>query len=129
MDHVVTRSAIALTAAAASLLAAACSTASAPHPAPEPGYITGVLTRAGGPAPRSPVPLPGHVTATGPADSGVAAADRGGRFRLVLAPGVYRLTGRSPLINSGHQICLAGHPVRVRPGKVTAAVRVICSVR
>ena len=128
MGHVIARAAIALTAAAASLLAA-CSTTSASHPAPEPGYITGVLTRVGGPAPGSAVPLPGHVTATGPTDSGVAAAGRGGRFRLVLAPGVYHLTGRSPLINSGHLICVADHPVRVRSGKVTAAVKVICSIR
>ncbi len=91
--------------------------------------MTGVLVRVGGPAPGSPVPVPGHVTATSPADSSVAAADRGGRFRLVLAPGVYHLTGRSPLIDSGTQICLAEHLVRVRSGKVTAGVAVICSIR
>jgi hypothetical protein len=74
------------------------------------------------------VPLPGQVTATGPADSNAAAAGRGGHFRIVIAPGVYHLTGRSPLIDSSHQACLADHPVAVRSGKVTAGVRVICSI-
>src|SRR5690348_16872419 len=70
--------------------------------------VTGALMRVGGPAPGSPVPLPGTITARAATGrSFTATAGRNGRFRLSLPPGAYRVTGRSPLIQSGQVACAA----------------------
>ena len=70
-----------------------------------PGYrqtVQGTFVRVGGPAPGSPFPLPGTITAravTG--ETFTATAGRDGRFKLSLPRGTSRVTGRSPLMQSG----------------------------
>ena len=92
--------------------------------------VTGKFVRVGGPAPGSPVPLPGTITArsvTG--QKFTATATRNGRFELFLPPGRYRVTGRSPLMQSGQMICGATTGLRVTRGKAAGPVTVICSIR
>lgn len=92
--------------------------------------VSGAFMRVGGPAPGSPVPLPGTITAR--ADTGetfTATAGRNGRFRLSLPPGAYRVTGRSPLIQSGHVACAAANDLHVTRGERTGPVTVVCSIR
>ncbi len=57
-----------------------------------------------------------------------AKADRSGRFRLTLPPGVYTLTGHSPLISSGKQLCAAGGRLRVSGTLPPRSIQVICSI-
>jgi hypothetical protein len=85
--------------------------------------------RVGGPAPGSPVPLPGTITAR--AATGrtfTATAGRDGRFTLSLPPGAYRVTGRSPLIQSGRTACPAAVDLHVTRGKRALHVTVVCSI-
>ena len=94
------------------------------------GTVTGRLLRIGGPAPGSPVPLPGMVTATAPGGhpSSTVSVGKNGQFTIRNLPvGRYRLTGTSPLIDSGHATCRAAHSVRVRTARVSRA-DVICSI-
>jgi hypothetical protein len=92
--------------------------------------VTGTLLRVGGPAPGAPAPLTGTVTAAdGAGGHFTATAGRDGRFRLSLPPGTYRLTGHSPLIDSGAGLCTASRPAYVTRGKPVPPVRVICPVR
>ncbi|HEX9033067.1 MAG TPA: hypothetical protein VF834_14600 [Streptosporangiaceae bacterium] len=89
-----------------------------------------MLLRVGGPAPGAPVPLPGHVTAA-PVPAGsphTFPVPATGEYKIRLAPGTYRLTGTSPLIQSGSQTCRAAHLIRVRSGRTTAGVKIICSI-
>jgi hypothetical protein len=94
------------------------------------GTVTGRLLRVGGPAPGSPVPLPGSVTAAGPGGhpSGTVSVGKDGWFTIRNLPvGRYWLTGTSPLIGSGRATCRAVAAVRVRTGHVSRA-DVICSI-
>lgn len=97
-----------------------------------PGYqqaVPGTFVRVGGPAPGSPVALPGTITAravTGQTFS--ATAGQNGRFILSLPPGSYRLTGRSPLMQSGQMTCPATAELRVTRGKSAKPVTVVCSI-
>jgi hypothetical protein len=97
-----------------------------------PGYqqaVRGTFVRVGGPPPGSPFPLPGTITARA-ATGGTftATADRNGRFTLSLPLGRYHVTGRSPLIGSGHAICAASAELHVTRGKATRPVTVVCSI-
>jgi hypothetical protein len=89
-----------------------------------PGYhqtVPGRFVRAGGPAPGSPVPLPGTITArTATGETFTATAGRVGRFTLSLPPGTYRVTGRSPLMQSGQMICAATAELHVSPVSLRA---------
>ena len=92
--------------------------------------VTGRFVRAGGPAPGSPIPLSGTITAR--AASGqtfTATAGSNGRFKLSLPPGSYRVTGRSPQMQSGQMICGATARLRIAQGKAAAPVTVVCSIR
>jgi hypothetical protein len=97
-----------------------------------PGYrqiVPGTFVRVGGPAPGPPYPLPGTITAratTG--ETFMAAADQNGHFKLALPPGIYRLTGRSPLMQGGQMVCAATAEVRVTREKFTGHVTVVCSI-
>lgn len=97
-----------------------------------PGYhqaVSGTFMRVGGPAPGSPFPLPGTITAraaTGETFTATAGPD--GRFKLWLPSGAYRVTGRSPLMQSGQMICPATAELHVARGKPARPVTVICSV-
>jgi hypothetical protein len=97
-----------------------------------PGYhqiVPGTFVRVGGPAPGSPFPLPGTITAravTG--ETFTATAGKNGRFKLSLPSGSYHLTGRSPLMQSGQMICAATAELRVTRNKPAGSVTVVCSV-
>ncbi len=97
-----------------------------------PGYhqaVSGRFVRVGGPAPGSPFPLPGTITAraaTGGTFTATAGPD--GRFTLSLPPGAYRVTGRSPLMQSGQMICAATAELHVSRGKPARPVIVVCSI-
>lgn len=98
----------------------------------DPGYhqtVPGVFVRAGGPAPGSPVPLPGTITArTATGKTFTATAGRDGRFTLWLPPGAYQVTGRSPLMQSGQMICAATAELQVARGQPARHVTVVCSI-
>jgi hypothetical protein len=116
-----------MTSLAAGSLLTGCASGAASAAAP--GTVVGQFIRVGGPAPGSPVPLPGVVVT---ADSGgtrhEVAVGRNGWFRLSLPAGHYRLTGYSPLIGSGKVGCRAEHVIRVAAGKTTRHVTVTCSI-
>jgi len=92
-----------------------------------PGYhqtVPGRFVRAGGPAPGSPVPLSGTITArTATGETFTATAGRVGRFTLSLPPGTYRVTGRSPVMRSGQMICAATMELHVSPVSLRARHR------
>jgi hypothetical protein len=97
-----------------------------------PGYhqtVPGTFVRVGGPAPGSAVPLPGTINARDVAGKTfTATVGRNGRFTLSLPPGVYHVTGRSPLMQSGKMICPATADLHVTRGKRPRPVRVVCSI-
>jgi hypothetical protein len=96
---------------------------------PEPhGFVTGLLVEVGGPADYAHpdgirLLVPGRVTATGLAATLTVTADRHGRFRFSLPPGVYHLTAQS-----GGARCGRVHSIHVQPGTVTRGANVLCSV-
>jgi hypothetical protein len=91
--------------------------------------VTGKFVRVGGPAPGSPVPLPGTITArAATGQTFTARAGSNGRFTLSLPPGTYRVSGRSPLIQSGQMVCGATALLRVSPKRPAGRVTVVCSV-
>jgi hypothetical protein len=88
--------------------------------------VTGALRMVGGPSGAKIVPVSGIVTAdaattgaigpTGPTGSGChATAGSDGRFSLVLGPGSYVLSGRSPQFDGGTVDCNAERTVVLRP--------------
>jgi hypothetical protein len=97
-----------------------------------PGYhqtVHGRFVRVGGPAPGSPFPLPGTIIAravTG--ETFTVTAGRDGRFKLSLPRGTYRVTGRSPLMQSGQMICAATAELHVSRGQPARPVTVVCSI-
>jgi hypothetical protein len=97
-----------------------------------PGYhqaVPGTFARVGGPAPGSPVPLPGTITARAATGETVTAtAGRDGHFKLSLPPGAYRVTGRSPLMQSGQMICTVTVELHVTRGAPARPVTVVCSI-
>jgi hypothetical protein len=91
--------------------------------------VPGTFMREGGPAPGSPVPLPGTITAHGvTGQTFTATAGPNGRFTLSLPPGSYDVTGRSPLMQSGQAACPAAAELRVTRGKPASPVTVVCIV-
>lgn len=98
-----------------------------------PGYlqaVPGTFEGAGGPAPGSPFPLPGTITArAATGQTFTATAGRDGRFTLSLPPGTYQVTGRSPLMQSGQMTCPATAELRVARGTPAGPVTVVCSIR
>ena len=91
--------------------------------------VPGTFVRVGGPAPGSPVPLPGTITARGATgETFTATAGRNGRFTLLLPAGAYRVTGRSPLMQSGQMVCVATAELYVIRGKPAGPVTVVCSI-
>jgi len=97
-----------------------------------PGYhqtVAGEFVRVGGPPPGSPYPLPGTITARAASGGTLTAkAGRDGRFTLSLPPGSYRVTGRSPRIQSGQTICAAARELHVSRGRSAHHVTVVCSI-
>ena len=88
--------------------------------------VTGSFVAVGGPAPGSPRPLPGQVTAQNSAGHKfTVTVGKSGKFVLWLPAGLYRLTGRSPMfsVNGVEGTCAADQPVRVKAGKKTLGCR------
>jgi hypothetical protein len=95
------------------------------------GSVTGSFVTVGGPAPGSPSPVPGQVTAKNSAGHKfTVTVGKSGKFMLSLPAGVYRLTGHSPrvLSDGAEMTCFSPQPVRVKSGKETRGVEVICSI-
>jgi hypothetical protein len=93
--------------------------------------VTGLLVRVGGPAPGSPVPLPGTVVARNTAGGQfTTTTGNNGRFQLSLPPGTYRLTGHSPQVMGGsHQeLCCAARTIHVTMRRSLHNIWVICSI-
>jgi hypothetical protein len=91
--------------------------------------VPGSFVRVGGPAPGSPFPLPGTITAravTGAVFT--ATAGQNGHFTLSLPAGSYHVTGRSPLMQSGQMICAATAELRVTRVEPSGSVAVVCSI-
>ena len=101
-------------------------------PRRNPGYhqtVRGTFVRVGGPPPGARVALPGTITArlaTG--ETFTATAGQDGRFELSLPPGTYRVTGRSPLMQSGQMICAAMAKLHVSRGQPPRPITVVCSI-
>ncbi len=96
------------------------------------GTVTGTFAAVGGAAPGLPRPLPGQVTAANTAGRKfTVTVGKSGRFGLSLPAGVYRLTGRSPMfsVNGVERTCAADQPLRVRAGKKTLGVEVVCPLK
>jgi hypothetical protein len=94
-----------------------------------PGQVRGTLRVIGGPAPGVNAAIAGTVTAT--ANDGrtwhqqVTAKQP---FAFSLPPGSYSLTGASPAINDGKQICgRGGSPITVQAGGTTKT-NVVCDI-
>jgi hypothetical protein len=96
------------------------------HPLQTAGTIAGTLVRVGGPAPGATV-LPGQVTARNSVGRKFTmTVGKSGKFVLSVPPGVYKLTGHSPLVRQ--ETCMATKPVRVKMGQGIRGVEVICSI-
>ena len=94
--------------------------------------VTGSFAAVGGLALGSPRPLPGQVTAQNSAGRKfTVAVGKSGKFVLWLPAGLYQLTGRSPmfLVDGVERTCSADQPVRVRAGKKTRGVQVVCPLK
>jgi hypothetical protein len=117
---------IAVAVASVSILAG-CSGQPGPHQT-----VTGLLVRVGGPAPGSPVPLPGTVIARNTAgEQFTTTTGNDGQFQLSLPPGTYRLTGHSPQVKGDGQqlLCRAERTVHVTRRKPVHNIWVICSIK
>ena len=80
----------------------------------------------GGPAPGAAHSIPGRVTVQGPSNQSVPVGPDG-HFWLRVDDGVYELSGRSPNMNSGLDVCQGAHPVTVRTNQ-TVRLDVVCEV-
>ena len=103
-----------------------CSAEPSPHQS-----VTGLLVRVGGPAPGSPVPLPGTVVARNVAGGQfTTTTGNNGRFQLSLPPGTYRLTGHTPeVMGDGQQgLCFALQTINVTMRTPLHNIRIICPV-
>lgn len=104
---------------------AGCSDQPGPHQT-----VTGLLVRAGGPPPGSPVPLPGTVVARNAGGQFTTTTGKNGRFQLSLPPGMYRLTGHSPQVmgDGQQQLCSAVRTIHVTRRIPLHNVWVVCSI-
>ena len=100
---------------------------------PRRGTVLGIFVEVGGPvpieggrpAPNKPIPVPGRLVArdqSGP--SFAVKVGKSGRFRMVLPPGTYLLTGYTPFAQG--LPCTRPGAVKVRPGNQATHIEVIC---
>ena len=108
---------------------AACT--SSPQSAPS-GTVTGRFVAIGG-LTAVPRPLTGQVTAkTSTGRRFTVTVGKSGKFVLSLPAGLYGLTGRTPMVtvNGVEPTCGVWEPpVRVRAGKETRGVQVVCPLK
>lgn len=97
---------------------------------PQPGSATGRLLLTGGPWPGVTKPVPGAVSFTSASGTtSTTSTAPNGEFSLVLPPGRYLASGRSPNVhvNGREDPCRATARVTVAPGE-TSSVDVVCTV-
>lgn len=108
---------------------AACT--SSPQSVPT-GTVTGRFVAIGG-LTAVPRPLSGAVTANSTSGhSFTVEVGKSGNFLLSLPAGLYRVTGHTPMVtvNGVEPTCGAWEPqVRVRAGKETRGVQVVCPLK
>jgi hypothetical protein len=95
--------------------------------APDIYPVRGQLRTTGGPAGAPSDRWPGTITVDGPVHTSVPT-DAQGRFRLLLPPGRYRLTGHSPRYGDGRYQCRAADPLVVR-AQTPTHVDVLCQLK
>lgn len=89
--------------------------------------VKGQLLISGGPAPGTPRPTQGEVTATSTSGQSFAVSvPATGRFTLSLRAGTYSLVGSSPEFGSGQYKCLANREITV-PRDMVVHVDVVCA--
>jgi len=82
--------------------------------------VLGQLLISGGPAPGTPRPSDGEVTARSASGQLFSlSVPSSGRFTLQLPAGKYSLTGSSPQFGNGHYKCIALRTVTVSKGKTS----------
>lgn len=87
---------------------------SSPH---DHASISGQLLISGGPAPGTPRPSDGEVTARNATGQSFAVSvPATGRFIVYLPAGTYTLTGSSPQFGASQYMCNAQHKVKVIKG-------------
>jgi len=89
--------------------------------------LAGVLRMVGGPAGAHSEPVPGTVTATrlataGPPYSCTVTVGAAGNFTVVLAPGTYRVQGRSPKFAEGRVDCNAAGELVILPASANGMI-------
>jgi hypothetical protein len=94
---------------------------------PADGTLTGHLSAHGGPRPGTQ-PLPGSVIAVGAGGRYVAAVGSDGTYLVKLPPGVYSVTGTSPLFLAGKGRCAASGTVTTSRRR-TSTANVFCEMR
>ena len=92
------------------------------------GTVQGRLLLAGGPAPGSPVPMPGKLTIKGAGSTLHAEIGKDGRFAIQLVPGRYRITATSPNLNDGTMVCGTRPTTTTLTAGKTVTADVVCSV-
>jgi hypothetical protein len=124
-DRVRAASALRIVVAVVVLFPASCSSASPPVPMEDEsgGLISGRLIMGGGPN-NVQRPVEGVVTVEG-AGLAPVAVEPNGRFSIVVPPGRYVLSGRSPSFNDGKSPCESARPVTVANG-AEISVDVLC---
>ncbi|HUY51114.1 MAG TPA: carboxypeptidase-like regulatory domain-containing protein [Streptosporangiaceae bacterium] len=76
------------------------------------------------------MPLPGTVVARSAAgEQFTTTTGKDGRFQLSLPPGTYELTGHSPQVGDGQQLCRAERTVHVTMDEPVRDIWVVCSIR
>lgn len=91
--------------------------------------VTGRLLGVGGPPGATPSTWAGTITLRSEQATYHAEAGDDGRFEVAVAPGRYRITGRSPSFDGGQAGCNPLRPfITLRPGR-TARVDVLCQMK
>jgi len=95
-------------------------------PRPGTGLLTGHLYGVGGMAPGTRVAWSGTVTVTGKGVHQDVTVGQDGAFAVMLRPGLYAVTGRSPA-HLGPVTCMASGKAAVAAGR-TVTVDVVCPI-
>jgi hypothetical protein len=98
------------------------------------GVVLGRFIQVGGPGrivegrpvPNRPTPLPGQVVARSKAgNTFTVTVGKSGKFRMLLPPGTYRLTGYSPMYSGP---CTGETAIKIRAGMHVTRINVVCTV-
>jgi hypothetical protein len=98
-------------------------------PATGAGVLQGHLFGVGGPAPGLREPWAGTVTVSGQGRHRDLAVAADGFYSVVLAPGRYTVTGRSPRFGDGRQPCAAASAGAEVTAGLVRTLDVFCQVK